>query len=984
MPKRTLLFALAWILGCSTAWAVLPADQSQFEVPLPLEMSAPAYQQLSAEEAAAAIPGWSAFTLERGSAWTVAQYRSDMGAPAAMFGPSFQLVDPQADDESIRQAATEFVSAHGALLKADPTQLGPAEADTYLGKTQVVFPQVYQGVPVIGGRVEVYVAQGKLVLLGSEFFSGVNVGTVPALVPEQAKAAAIEGMPFDAAQDEFVAEPRLVIYPIIQQSRPSYYLAYELQFTTTEPAGYWWAYIDASDGQVLTRTNNLSSFDLAVSVGSKVQLNYAQDPQVEIPSTSEQVLANSTMGYTDLNGQATFSVPLQQPYPVTSQLRGRYSIVINAAGAEATWSGEGTPGTPLHILWDDSNSLLAERDAYYSHNRIHDWLKRVDPGFTNLDYGMICNVNLAGSCNAFWNGSTINFYREGGGCVNMAQMSDVVMHEYGHAINQTTYSPSGPPSGPSGLSEGFSDIVAQTNTNDYLIGRGINSGSGYIRDARNVRQYPGTECGGQEHCMGEIIMGAMWKTRLSLINTYGYSVGVSLYDQIFRSAQRTKQYNMPAFLTRLLMADDDNANLNDGTPNWNEICVAFERHNLPCPAITQFINFTHTPVLDQTSTTSPYEVVTLIEAVNCGTLTPDSLRIVYSSDGTAWSNALLTPTGQPNEYRGYIPAQNCGTLVRYYLRARTSTNVTGLLPARAPRENVFRFAVGGTNLVLDDNLEADQGWTIGAPGDAATAGIWERVDPIGKTHTSGRLVQPEDDHTVNPGTLCFVTDGSGGIWPAGDVDGGATTIRSPIYDFTAGDGVGIIEFWGFFSNESIVNDTLRVSVSNNGGSTWLDLKKIYGQEACNWLQYRVYFDEGDLPFTNQMRVRFQIADFDGSSTEGAIDDITIRYTSCDITGVDEAEVLPSRLVVEGSRPNPMSDATSIRFALPASGSVSVDVFDAGGRVIRTLAQGALAAGPHSVSWDGRDAEGRQVSSGVYYYRVKTAGEEQTRKILLVR
>jgi hypothetical protein len=566
----------------------------------------------------------------------------------------------------------------------------------------------------------------------------------------------------------------------------------------------------------------------------------------------------------------------------------------------------------------------------------------------------------------------------------MAQISDVVMHEYGHGITQYTYAPSAPPTG-SGMGEGLSDCVAMTIVNDQYIGKGIYNGTGFIRNGMNTRQYPGTECNGEVHCLGEMIMGAMWKTRLNLTNTYGYSAGKDLYDNLFRTTWKTKQRSLPNFLTALLTADDDNADLGDGTPDWYDICDAWIIHNLPCPALTKYISFTHTPLADQTSTSNPYEVVSLIQAVNCGTLVADSLRVYYSTNGGAsWANALMTPTGNPNQFHGFIPAMGCGTLVDYYLRARSSTGVTGTDPGRAPEKGTHRFMVGPVTVSLDDNFENNLGWTIGAPGDGATEGMWERVDPVGKTDPfNNEVVQPEDDHTPT-GTRCFVTDGRGGYFENYDVDGGATTILSPIFNWSTSHGSGKIELWAFFANEEVIDDTLRVSVSNDGGSNWTDLIKIKGKDSNAWTNYVAYFNDAQVPFTNQMRFRIQIADFNASLTEGAVDDVKISFTTCTSTGVSDEATIPTSFVVEESQPNPLRGSASLRFAVPAAAHVSVDLFDAGGRLVRNLSNGQQSAGYHTVTWDGRDADGRPAASGMYYYRVQANGQQQTRKLLVVR
>jgi flagellar hook assembly protein FlgD len=68
-----------------------------------------------------------------------------------------------------------------------------------------------------------------------------------------------------------------------------------------------------------------------------------------------------------------------------------------------------------------------------------------------------------------------------------------------------------------------------------------------------------------------------------------------------------------------------------------------------------------------------------------------------------------------------------------------------------------------------------------------------------------------------------------------------------------------------------------------------------------------------------------------------------------------------------------SSTATIRYHLDGPGPVRLEVFDAGGRRITTLADGVQSAGSHRVSWDGTDYRGREVASGVYYYRLRQKG-----------
>lgn len=84
-------------------------------------------------------------------------------------------------------------------------------------------------------------------------------------------------------------------------------------------------------------------------------------------------------------------------------------------------------------------------------------------------------------------------------------------------------------------------------------------------------------------------------------------------------------------------------------------------------------------------------------------------------------------------------------------------------------------------------------------------------------------------------------------------------------------------------------------------------------------------------------------------------------------------------------PNPFNPTTSIRYSLPTAGAVDLTVFSQSGRLVRTLASGTETAGTHTTVWDGRDNAGRDVASGVYFYRLEFDGAvAETRKLHLIR
>jgi flagellar hook assembly protein FlgD len=74
----------------------------------------------------------------------------------------------------------------------------------------------------------------------------------------------------------------------------------------------------------------------------------------------------------------------------------------------------------------------------------------------------------------------------------------------------------------------------------------------------------------------------------------------------------------------------------------------------------------------------------------------------------------------------------------------------------------------------------------------------------------------------------------------------------------------------------------------------------------------------------------------------------------------------------------------IRFQLPAASPVELAVFDIAGQRIRTLLRGNIEAGHHEAAWDGRDATGHSVASGVYLAVLSGVDFRHTHSMLLLR
>jgi spore coat protein A len=103
-------------------------------------------------------------------------------------------------------------------------------------------------------------------------------------------------------------------------------------------------------------------------------------------------------------------------------------------------------------------------------------------------------------------------------------------------------------------------------------------------------------------------------------------------------------------------------------------------------------------------------------------------------------------------------------------------------------------------------------------------------------------------------------------------------------------------------------------------------------------------------------------------------------------GVDRSNdgSAPKAVVLGQNQPNPFSTSTEFRFALPAEGQVELSVYNLAGQKVRTITNSVYGAGEHVVGWDGKDALGNSVSSGVYFYKLNSGVSTQVKKMVLLR
>ena len=197
----------------------------------------------------------------------------------------------------------------------------------------------------------------------------------------------------------------------------------------------------------------------------------------------------------------------------------------------------------------------------------------------------------------------------------------------------------------------------------------------------------------------------------------------------------------------------------------------------------------------------------------------------------------------------------------------------------------FQILTGQTEIFIYQNFESFNNWSVGDFNDGATDGLWEIGIPNVTFDEDNNMVQTGADYTED-GTNCYFTGNGENPYSPGqsDVDGGKTTLFSPVYDLSEYNGA-IVSYWKWYTNNQGNNagsDFWEVSVSNDNGDSWVQLE--YTNDSNNYWKFEQFYINDYIDLSNQIQFKFIAEDIynpgdsgsGGSLIEAAIDDFSIN------------------------------------------------------------------------------------------------------------
>lgn len=800
-------------------------------------------------------------------------------------------------------AAAEFIAQHGKVFGVAGLDLRIERIDSVdFGRfTVFAYRQYMDGVAVDGGLARVLVRspvgdaeQHRVVYAGAKLASKPAAGFAPDALDGAQALAMMQAHPLYRNLPSWTL-PELTVYfgeadGDWGAAKRAWTFVAE-QPDLNQPPAKWRFFIDAATGRLLYARSEILHIDVTGQVRANatpgMNPDMASNPPVltGIPGVRVAVSGGNT-GFTDNSGNFLIAHPGSTAVSVSAGLtNGQWTSITDNSGTAITSETISiTPGTPGSFTLNPTPSefVTAQVNAFRHVTNTRNFFKGLQPSFTGLDAALPANVNLTSTCNAFYNGTSTNYYRVGGGCNNTAY-SSVVAHEYGHHIVNRLGLAQG------AFGEGFADVTSLLQFDDPVVGRFFQTSGGIVRNPETAnQQYP---CGSTAiHTCGQIVGGCWWEIRRSMGTAHGSATGLTMTRNLWSGWALVTIGGIgvnsahPQTAIEALTVDDNDGNLNNGTPNYAQICDGFGQHGIQCPAV-QLVTFTYPNGRPATMAPNQTNSVRFDVAGTGGTPVAGSGAAFFRVNGGPFQAAAVTIVG-PNQYSANIPGQACGSAIDYYVQTGVQSASNATDPPNAPTGFFSSLSATGILVVAADDMEIDRGWTIGAPGDTATTGIWGRMDPEGTTN-AGLQIQPEDDATPAPGVNCWVTDGRAGA-SAGtyDVDGGATTLTSPTYNL-AGSASVRLAYSRWYMNDngtpSSRDDTFSVRISGDSGASWTDLEVLgpTGPEASGGWRRAEHNITNPAWLTSNMRLRFVASDFGaGSLVEAAVDDLRLEGIEC--------------------------------------------------------------------------------------------------------
>jgi len=856
--------------------------------------------------------------------------------------------------------------------------------------THYVYQQMLHGIPV--DRAEFIVSVSKRDDHVYRVFN--NIYPVK-IQPEQSRAAFDIDGAYDAAWNHLRAQSELEGTPqgklVYTPEGEGFRLNYVVGLILSAPDGAWNVRVDATTGAVvavedtrlirkvneytLTVDQRLAVVDGPTWDRRSTFERFAAQEQAEMRAIADGSRAQGTGVVFDPDPRTTLrDNNLQDNSPAGSftdayftrdllditysgglyRVTGPYVNIINFENPPTA------PSTTTDGDWTATRGDNSFNDAmtYFHLDQNQRYMQSLGfSGATGIQEGPIGTDTdgLSGADNSHYIPGS-NRMAFGHGCVDDDEDADVILHEYGHAIQHDIVSSwYGGDTGAMG--EGFGDYWAGSysyiaepygstfNPNWVYTWDGHGNGNqcwpGRILNAHGAQYVHTTTYGAHSGIPGGYVSDELWSTPLfqSLLTLMSQGQTRESVDQIvleshFGIGSGLKMRDMANITIATAQA------LQPDGPHAGVFIAKFLVHNIiEIPAVSLTLGSVVVSDAGANGVPDPGETVHLTVRVNnVGTLDAESVSAVLST-----TTALVEIPQDASDYNDLPMGSSGPNLVDFVVAIDENFECGDRVDLRLTV--TYEDATAATTL-----LDFDLGTGV----------------PVGaEVSTNPNLAIPDNNSTGITSLLRIL-------------DTGATVSA----DFNVD-----IEITHTWIGDLLVTlhspSGTSVILHNRSGSSADDIIGNYPLTLTPAQSLTALIGE-PLDGSWELTISDHAGQDTGTLVSWGINDVS-GYDCEDAVSAVEDGVMPTRFSVAQNHPNPFNPSTTISFAVPeGAGVVTLAIYDVSGRLVRTLESGSLAAGNYSRVWNGRDAQDRTVGSGTYFYRLSGNNFSEARKMILIQ
>ncbi len=644
---------------------------------------------------------WQSFLDGEGHGWT-ASFDERTGTPYQARGPSIDL-GPLPDQAAVEAAMRSFVQRYPDMVGVSDKllTLRYASYDASLDAWYVLFDRIIQGAPVWGGGFRATIRGGRLLHFSANTYPGFDDWQTLDLHAELAMDLGAQQGPI-GLNDYRLIDARPVYLPVEENGELRLVLCWMTRAESKAPLGRFVHFVDGRSGKLLAWFNEYRFFS-----GTIYGTHDTRYPNGDYSTSPLPLLDLSSDGGNSTQAAEDGSFTANDGQTWNMELSGDWLTVNNDAGRDGSLSF--SSGSPT---WTTEDATQAEIDSYFFLHQVRTWLQDFNPSSSLITRPFTSNVNLSDVCNAYFDGQSVNFFQDGGGCNNTGRIADVNYHEWGHGLHYASVSGNAYPDG--SISEGIGDVTSFLQTLDPIIAPYFTPDGGGIRRVDRDKVYPDDFVANDQyvHENGLIFGGAMWDLLGIMQDRYGDAQYVEKGDgwhatsQLFVDAIKANNTYDTVF-DDFLAADDDNNDLSDGTPHVCQIIEAFGLHGLgPAGSGAGTLSLDHVALKNQPALTPiRFEGQISNLAPQCSDDVLDRIVMHWSTDGSTWSDVELSASLV--DFEGEIPGLPDGTVVQYWIEG-VSDSGSVKLPGNgewAP----YTFYVGELKEIWCESFEAGDG-----------------------------------------------------------------------------------------------------------------------------------------------------------------------------------------------------------------------------------------------------------------------------------